>query len=218
MTSRPALPLVHVVRPPRVPSAHPPLLVLLHGIGADERDLLPLAAHLDPRFLVVSLRAPNQAEPMGFAWYAIDWRTSPPRHDAAQAAASLDILVAFLAAAPAALGTDPARTFLFGFSQGAAMSLAAALARPELVRGAVLHSGRPLPGQPAPAGELAGLEVLVLHGRADPVLPPEHGRAIRDLLAPALGPRLVHRELDGAHEVTAETLGEAARWLSARLG
>ncbi|WP_041453289.1 alpha/beta hydrolase [Anaeromyxobacter dehalogenans] len=217
MTS-PALPLVHVVRPPRVPSARPPLLVLLHGIGADERDLLPLAAHLDPRFLTVSLRAPNEAEPMGFAWYAIDWRTAPPRHDVAQAAASLEALLAFLAGAPAALGTDPARTFLLGFSQGAAMALAAALARPELVRGAVLHSGRPLPGQPAPAGGLAGLEVLVLHGLADPVLPPAQGRAIRDLLAPVLGPRLTHLELEGAHEVTAETLSEAARWLSARLG
>jgi phospholipase/carboxylesterase len=210
------MPLAHVVLPPRAP-ARPPLLVLLHGIGADERDLLPLAGHLDPRFLCVSLRAPHEADVMGHAWYAIDWSVAPPRPDLDQAAESRDALVAFLAGAPAELGTDPARTFLFGFSQGAAMALAASLARPSLVRGAVLHSGRVLPGQALPAGGLERLEVLVLHGLEDPVIPPEHGRAIRDLLAPALGPRLVHRERRAAHEVTEETLADAAAWLSARL-
>lgn len=210
--------LHQVVRPPRLPSPRPPLLVFLHGIGSDERDLLPLAGHLDPRLLVASLRAPNDAEPMGYAWYALDWRTSPPRADLAQAAASRDLVTGWLAAAPAALGTDPARTFLFGFSQGAAMALAATLARPDLVRGAILHSGRVIPGQAPPAGPLPGLEVLVLHGLRDPVLDPERGREIRDLLRPALGERLVHRERDAAHEVTAETLADAAAWLEARLG
>ncbi|HET9552784.1 MAG TPA: alpha/beta fold hydrolase, partial [Anaeromyxobacteraceae bacterium] len=162
--------LHQVVRPPRLPSPRPPLLVFLHGIGSDERDLLPLAGHLDPRLQVASLRAPNEAEPMGYAWYALDWRTSPPRADLDQAEASLALLTAWLEAAPAALGTDPARTFLFGFSQGAAMSLAATLARPDLVRGAILHSGRVIPGQPVPQGPLPGLDVLVLHGLRDPVL------------------------------------------------
>ncbi|HET9554077.1 MAG TPA: phospholipase, partial [Anaeromyxobacteraceae bacterium] len=167
---------------------------------------------------VASLRAPNEAEPMGYAWYALDWRTSPPRADAAQAAASRELLTGWLAQAPAALGTDPARTFLFGFSQGAAMALAATLARPDLVRGAILHSGRVIPGQPPPQGPLPGLDVLVLHGLRDPVLGPERGREIRDLLRPALGDRLVHREYDAAHEVTAETLAYAADWLKERVG
>jgi phospholipase/carboxylesterase len=155
---------------------------------------------------------------MGWCWYRVDWRFQPPRPDLAQAAASRALLVEFLAGATAAFGTDPARTFLLGFSQGAAMSLAALLERPDLVRGAVLHSGRVVPGQAAPAGGLPGVEVLVVHGDADPVLPPARGREIRDLLAPLLGPRLEHREFDAAHEVTAETLAHASGWLSARLG
>lgn len=210
---------LHLVsRPPRAPSPGPaPLLVFLHGIGADEQDLLPLAGHLDPRFHVASLRAPNVAEPMGYAWYQLDWRYQPPRPDLAQAAESRAVLVDFLERAPAAFGTDPARTFLFGFSQGAAMSLAALLERPALVRAAVLHSGRVVQGQAPPPASLPGVEVLVLHGRLDPVLPPARGREIRDLLAPLLGARLEHREYDAAHEVTAETLADAAAWLATRV-
>jgi phospholipase/carboxylesterase len=208
------------VRQPSRPSARPPLLVLLHGIGADEHDLLPLAGALDPRLLCVSVRAPYEAMPMGHAWYAIDWSSSPPAADLAQAEESRAALCALLPALRASHGTDPDRTFLFGFSQGAAMALAVALTRPDLVRGAVLHSGRVLPGLEArvPPDALARLEVLALHGVDDDVLPVERGREIRDLLAPRLGPRLTYREHDAGHFVTQATLDDAAAWLGARAG
>lgn len=213
--------LAYVPRDPRQPTPRPPLLVLLHGIGADERDLLPLAEALDPRFLCASVRAPYEAMPMGYAWYAIDWRTSPPTHDGAQAEQSREALCALLPELTARHRTDPARTFLLGFSQGAAMALAVALTRPDLVRGAVVHSGRVLPGleaRIAPPEALARLELLVLHGLQDEVLPVERGREIRELLAPRLGERLTYREHDAGHFVTQASLADAAAWLAARAG
>jgi phospholipase/carboxylesterase len=213
--------LVHVVKEPSRPTPRPPLLVLLHGIGADERDLLPLAAALDPRLLCVSVRGPYEATPLGYAWYAVDWSTSPPRADLAQAEESRAALCALVPELSARHGTDPARTFLFGFSQGAAMALAVALIRPDLVRGAVLHSGRVLPGlesRLATPEALARLEVLALHGVDDDVLPVERGREIRDLLAPRLGARHTYREHDAGHFVTRASLDDAAAWLAARAG
>src|ERR1700694_3930612 len=63
-----SLGLYHVTRPPGVPSDGPhPGLLLLHGRGADERDLLGLADELDPRLFVVSARAPLRLGP-GYAW------------------------------------------------------------------------------------------------------------------------------------------------------
>ncbi len=215
------MPIAHVAREPRVATPRPPLLILLHGIGADENDLLPLAGALDPRFLCASLRAPHEAFPMGYAWYAIDWTTSPPRGDLEQAERSREELCALLPELSARYGTDPARTFLLGFSQGAAMALSVALTRPDLVRGAVLHSGRVVPGieaRIAPREALARLEVLVLHGADDDVLPVEHGRAIRDLLRPLLGERVTHAEHDAGHFVTEASLADAAAWLAARAG
>ncbi len=213
--------LPYVARDPAVPSPHPPLLVLLHGVGADEHDLLPLAAALDPRLLCLSIRAPHEAMGMGYAWFAIDWRTSPPAYDLAQAEDSRAALCDLLPRLVARHGTDPARTFLLGFSQGAAMALAVALTRPDLLRGVVLHSGRlleDLPARIAPPEALASLEALVLHGVEDDVVPVERGRELRDLLAPRLGPRLVYREHDAGHFVTKASLDDAAAWLGARLG
>lgn len=217
----PGVKLEALIRPPRVPSPRPPLLVLLHGVGADEEDLLPVAAALDPRFLVASLRAPHEALRLGYAWYALDWSTTPPGYDATQARSSVDALVATLPRLAEANGADPARTFLLGFSQGAVMALEVALARPDLVRGAVLHSGRALPGvlrRAAPDALLRGLELLVVHGTEDAVLPVGCSREIRDLLAPVLDDRLTYRERPGGHEVTGDTLADVQAWLSARLG
>ncbi len=212
-----------VVREPAVPSPRPPVLVLLHGVGADELDLLPVADALDPRLLVVSLRAPHEAEPMGYAWYALDWRTTPPTPRVDQAEASRAALAAFLPGIAARAGGDPDGVFLFGFSQGAAMALAVALTRPDLVRGAVIHSARVLPflrrpeGRAAPSA-LARLDALVLHGTEDDVIPVESGREVRDLLAPLLGDRLTYREHEAGHFVTAETAHDAARWIEERIG
>ena len=91
--------LIHRAVAPRSPSERPPLLVLLHGIGTDEEDLLPLAQFLDPRFLVVSARAPHEAEPMGFRWYAIDWAATPtlPRSDPVEIVAGRNLLARFVA-------------------------------------------------------------------------------------------------------------------------
>jgi phospholipase/carboxylesterase len=214
------MPLVSAVREPTLPSEHPPLLVLLHGIGADELDLLPVADALDPRLLAVSFRAPHDAEPMGYAWYALDWSVVPPAPDLEEAARSLEELAAAIPELGRRAGAEPSRTFLFGFSQGATMALGLALTRPELVRGVILHSGRVLQGlerRAAPPERLAGLEALVLHGVHDDVLPVERGRETRDLLARLLGSRLEYREHDAGHFVTRESIADAAKWIGARI-
>jgi phospholipase/carboxylesterase len=194
--------------------------VLLHGVGADEHDLLPLVPHLDRRLLAVSLRAPREADVMGYSWFDIDWSTAPPRYDLAQAEESRAGLVALLPELVRRHHTDPTRTFLLGFSQGAAVALAVALTRPDLVRGVVVHSGRLFPDladRVAPPPALARLDALVLHGVDDPVLPVERGREIRDFLAPLLGDRLQYAEHEGEHGVTPESLEDVRGWLAARL-
>ncbi len=213
--------LVSAVRAPTTRSGPPPLLVLLHGVGADEHDLLPLVPHLDPRLLAVSLRAPHEAQGMGYSWFDIDWSTAPPTYDFTQAEESRAGLAELVPALVRRHGTDPARTFVLGFSQGGAMALALALTRPDLVRGLVVHSGRLIPdlaSRVARGPALDRLEALVLHGVDDPVLPVERGREIRDLLAPLLGDRLVYAEHDAEHGVTPASLDDVRRWLAARLG
>jgi len=211
--------LEHVVRAPAGGAPPPPLVLLLHGLGADERDLFPLARGLDPRFLVVSARAPYLALPTGFAWYAVDRTTTPPTIDPAEVEASREALEELLPELCAAYDADPARAFLFGFSQGAVLGYALALARPDLVRGLVAHSGRVLPqslSRAAPAAALGRLEALVLHGARDDVIPVARGREAPTLLAPLLGSRIEYREYAMGHGISEESLADADRWLAAR--
>lgn len=217
-----SLPLIHLVREPQTPPApggKPPLLLLLHGVGSHERDLFALAPALDPRFLILSLRAPNVLGPQSYAWFTFTPSPTVNRINAEQAEASRQLLLRFIPEAVAAYGADPARVYLMGFSQGAIMSASVALTRPDLVAGAVLMSGRILPEiQPlrAQPDALRGLPIFVAHGTRDIVLPIAHGRASRDTLA-ALPVALTYREYDMPHTITDASLTDIAAWLTARL-
>jgi len=204
-------------RPPT--TGKPPLVVLLHGIGADENDLFPLAGELDKRFKVVSLRAPYDYH-QGHAWFRIDFGpggTLTP--DVAQARATLGDLIRWIAAAPERLRVDPDRIFLLGFSQGAMMSIGVLRAAPERVAGVVALSGRGdedvFPAT-APRDAIARVPLLVAHGTFDDVLPIENGRRTRDLFQ-ELSRDFTYREFPVRHGIDHDELAVVEAWLSAHL-
>ncbi|HET9221245.1 MAG TPA: PHB depolymerase family esterase, partial [Roseiflexaceae bacterium] len=137
-----SLSLTHLVRRSTREAGAPPLLILLHGIGSNEEDLIGLEPYLDERFLIVSARAPFSYGWGGYAWFEIQWMPDRIAIDRAQAEQSRDLLVRFIGETVAAYGADPARVYLMGFSQGAMMSGWVALTRPDLVAGTALMSGR----------------------------------------------------------------------------
>lgn len=214
------LSLAHLARQPERPGeGAPPLLILLHGYGSNEHDLFGLAPYLDPRFLVVSARAPYTLMPGGYAWFELGWTATGITIDFQQAEASRRRAVAFVGEAAAAYGADPARLYLVGFSQGAMVAAGVALTEPELVAGTVLMSGR-VPEQIEPQfaspERLAGKPFLVVHGRADEVLPVENGRASRAILQ-RLPVDLIYKEYPMGHEVSMQSLTDVTTWLAARL-
>jgi len=190
------------------------LLVLFHGRGADELDLLDLFDVLDPerRLLGVTPRGPLSLPPGGAHWYAL-WRIGYPdpptfRSTYALASAWLDELVAEHDL-PFALG---------GFSQGAVMSYALGLGR-----------GRPKPRAllafsgfvPTVEGFELDLDpplppVAIGHGTYDNVIGVEWGRRARDLLTDA-GADVLYREYPLPHAVDPGFLAELQPWLAAAL-
>lgn len=211
--------LVERSLPPRQETPRKPLLVLLHGIGADENDLLPLARYLDPRLHVVSLRAPRDYV-VGYAWFPIEFRADGSViPDVAGARDALARLTRWIEDAPERLGTDPARTILLGFSQGAMMSLGVLSTAPERLAGVVALSGRFAPAlfpATAPDGAIARVPLLVAHGTLDDVLPIEHGRGVRDAFA-ARTADFTYREFPVGHGIDAREIELVAQWLTARL-
>jgi phospholipase/carboxylesterase len=214
------LALVHLVREPTVRTAGPPpLLLLLHGVGSYEGDLMGLAPHLDSRFFVVGARAPITMGPDSYAWYRIDFTPDHPITDPKEPLRSRALVMRFVDQLIGEYQVEPRSVYLMGFSQGAIMSVGTALLRPEWLAGVVAMSGRMIPAWMEGLAEperLAGLPVMVVHGTEDQVLPVEDGRRLRDALE-ALPVELTYREYPMGHQVSAESLEDVSAWLKARL-
>lgn len=219
----PTLSLAHLTRSPAGADAtsgeRPPLLVLLHGVGSNERDLFPLAPRFDRRFRVISVRAPLTRAPGSYAWFNVEFTPQGPIIAPEQLDVSRQHLIAFLGEATQAYDTDPARVYLFGFSQGAIMSLTVALSAPETVAGIIPIAGRiPPEAEPwfAAPERTTGLPVLLEHGRADTVLPIDWAHRARMTLE-RQRVALTYREYDAAHEIQSGMLDDALAWLDERL-
>lgn len=223
MTAHAGLSLRHEVRLPLsaadADTRRPPLLILLHGVGSNERSMASLAGWFDPRFVVLSARSPIVLGPNSFAWFHVTFTSQGPVIIADEAVAGWRLIARFVDEAVAAYDADPGRVYLGGFSQGAIMSLATLLTAPERIAGAAVMSGRLLPEvQPhvAEASRLAGKPVLIVHGTHDEKLGIHFAREAQESLA-RLPVALTYRELPMRHEVTEESLGIVSAWLSDRL-
>lgn len=217
MTPQP-LKLVHRHLAPRQrppPDARAPLLVLLHGYGSNEDDLLSLHAYLDDRLIFVSARAPLTLAPGSYAWYSLRRSATETQIDEAEAVVSQRAAATFVRKCVTEFDADPARVFLAGFSQGAMMTESVMLHEPGLLAGAVLLSGRTLPMlHGAPAGLVP--PVFVAHGLTDAVVPIAEGRATRAFLE-SRGADLTYREYQMGHSISEQTLLDLDDWMRERL-
>ncbi len=218
--TQPTLSLTYKVQQPQQHAERPPLVILLHGYGSNEQDLIGTTPYLDPRPIYLSARAPHRLAGAGYAWFELGFTQTGISYQQEQAASSRDMVVAFVEEAIQAFSPDPARVFLAGFSQGAIMSAAATFSRPDLFAGTMLLSGRVdrrmLPDA-AHHDALKGFPFLVQHGLYDDVLPITNGRESRDTLT-KLGVDLTYHEYPMAHSVSLESLRDARAWLTPRLG
>ena len=191
------------------------LLILHHGRGADEHDLLSFGDVLDPerRLHVVTPRAPLTLPGWpGYHWYVVP-RVGYPDHDTFHAAFAL--LAELHAELWERLGVAPEKTVLGGFSMGSVMSYSLGLG----------------PGRPKPAGilafsgfvpvvdgwqpELAGrqdVRAFIAHGRNDPIMGIDFARSARDLLT-AGGLDVTYHESDAAHHIDPAHVPAAVAWL-----
>jgi thioredoxin 1 len=187
------------------------LLLLLHGYGADERDLGGLLPYLDPdgRYAAVLPRGPLAASGTpGFMWYEFD-------DDGAGFAAALGELDALVDEQCAQLGFDRRDSIFGGFSQGAGLALGLGLfaREPEGARPAGVLAMSPFA---TGSGELAEsareVPVLVQHGTHDPLIAVKHSRELARSLR-AVGIPTVYREYPMEHQVAIEGLQDARAWL-----
>lgn len=191
------------------------VLVLLHGRGSDEKDLMGLRPHLPPDVVLVCPRAPFPGAPWGYgpgwAWYRFlgGSRPEPESFEESQRAVR-----GLIDALPDLLPVRPGAVTVGGFSQGGTMGLALALREPGAVAGVLNFSGflADHPSVRATADSVRGTRIFWGHGTQDPAIPfalAEDGRAA---LA-AAGADLTARDYPIGHWIAPEELRDAVAWL-----
>lgn len=191
-----------------------PLLVLLHGRGSDERDLMGLVPHLPPGLIVASPRAPHAGAPWGYgpgwAWYRYLGanRPEPESFEASQRA-----LGDFLRELPGRLPVKPGPLTLGGFSQGGTMSLAHALREPGAIPGVLVFSGflADHPSVAATPETVRGTRFFWGHGTEDPAIHWDFAREGRAELR-AAGADLEARDYRIGHWIDPQELADAVEW------
>ncbi len=190
-----------------IPATQPglPTLLLLHGTGGDENDLVPLAQQLLPGAAMLSPRGKvlEHGMPRFFR------RLAEGVFDMADLKIRTAELAAFIADARKAYGL-PA-PLAIGFSNGANIAASLLLTQPGLLHGAVLFRAM-LPFEPEPLPDLAGKPVLLLSGGSDQMIPASAAKRLAEILQ-AAGADLAYKTLPTGHGLTQNDLVIAAHWL-----
>jgi phospholipase/carboxylesterase len=197
----------HVFLPATESAASSPLL-LLHGTGGDEHDLLPLRDHLSPGAAVLSVRGTvlENGMPRFFR------RLREGVFDEDDLRLRADELAAFIRTASAEYGIDDGSLVAVGFSNGANIASAVLLGHPGLLGAAVLLSAMTPYAQP-PAADLTGRVVVISNGDRDPTIPAgmTHALAAQFRERSADVVELPHR---GGHQIAPEVLPQISSIIS----
>jgi phospholipase/carboxylesterase len=188
-----------------------PAVIFLHGRGTDENDLLGLTPDLDSRFFIASIRAPYRFPYGGYAWFELD---DIGTVNIDQLLESRDALLRCIGDIQQKYSVDPQRIFLFGFSQGAMMSLTVSLSQPQKFKGIAAHSGLLLQHERLPYqwNTLTAISFFIAHGTHDPIVPVALGREAHQRLLEA-NAAVRYREYPMQHTISEESLHDIAAWM-----
>lgn len=200
------LPFVHRFHTPDDPDGS--TIVLLHGTGGNEADLMPLAHRLTPRATLLGVRGRSHEEGVA-RWFR---RLTMTSFDQADIRAEADAFAAFVEGAVTGYGLDRARMTFLGYSNGANFAAAVMALHPGVIRRAILiRAMAALEEMPDP--DLTGVEVLMLSGVHDPY--GRHAPALEDWLR-ARGADLDARRIEAGHELAPQDMVAAKSWLQRR--
>ena len=185
-----------------------PTLLLLHGTGGNEEDLIPLGQELAPgaAFLSPRGRVSEYGAPRFFR------RLAEGVFDQEDLLLRTHELAEFVEVASAEYGIDRSKLVAVGYSNGANVAASTILLHPGLLKAAVLFRAM-VPFEPDLTPDLSGMPVFLAAGRMDRMIPPDNTQRLADILEEA-GADVDLRWRDTGHPLTYEEVGEAKEWLS----
>ncbi len=190
------------------PGSSSATLLLLHGTGGNEDELLPLGRELAPNAVLLAPRGRvlERGMPRFFR------RLAEGVFDQKDLALRTDELAAFIAAAASQYHFDAVRVIAVGYSNGANIAASVLLRHPGVLAGAVLFHPM-VPFEPSPVPSLAGTPVFISAGTADAMVPRPLTERLAELLRSSGGRVEVHW-VNGGHELSRSEVDAARVWLA----
>jgi len=197
----------HVFLPAEGDAAGPPLL-LLHGTGGNEHDLLPLRDHLSPGAAVLSVRGTvlENGMPRFFR------RVREGVFDEDDLRRRADELAEFVVTASSAYGISDRSLVAVGFSNGANIASAMLLQRPDVLKGAVLLAAM-VPYAEPPSADLSDTLVIISNGDRDPLIKSEMTKQLASQLRER-GAEVVELPHPGGHQIDRAVLPQIRRMIA----
>ncbi len=206
--------LFHKIIPPRIQENEKhPCLILLHGRGADENDLLGLSEYLDPRLLIISVRAPLPFDyGFGYTWYQMLENYQPELMSLKE---SFQKLKQFITDVAEKYPVDPSKIFVLGFSMGTVMGNLLLLSHPEKIAGLIANSGY-LPVNSGFSYDYSAIKekpIFIAHGTEDLIIPIRFGQHMYNEFKKAES-NVIYKEYPMGHEISMESLRDMSDWLT----
>lgn len=196
-------------------------LILLHGVGGNERNFAEISKEVDPSILVIMPQGPIALSSSGdqYAWFHVAFTADGPQINQQEADESRLKLLVFIKEMQALYQVSNSNTIIAGFSQGGIMSAGVALTYPNTVLGFANLSGRILPEIKPHIHNLEGLKKLhgyLAHGQFDSKLPISYLFQADELLNDLNVPHMT-KIYPMDHEISAEELKDFLQWVDERL-
>lgn len=185
-----------------------PTLLLLHGTGGSEEDLLELGHHVLPQAGLLSPRGAVDENGMARFFRRIREGVFDLDDIRRQSAA----LSRFVGSAASSYGFDPGRVVAMGYSNGANIAASLLLLHPRVLAGAVLFHAM-VPIVPDSLPNLSGVPVFMASGRQDPIIPAELAEELARMLGDS-GAEVTATWEDGGHRLSMTEVEAAAAWLA----
>ncbi|MGA9406246.1 MAG: prolyl oligopeptidase family serine peptidase [Bacteroidota bacterium] len=204
------------LEPKRIAGEKSPAVILLHGRGADENDLLGLSQYLDERLAVFSVRAPYPFEFGGYTYFQLN---NDGTAEPVMFMESYKRLMKFVDGVASLPEIDSSKIFLLGFSMGTIMSYAMSLTHPEKFAGVIAQSGfvRDHKELDFKWRALNDCAFIITHGINDPIIPVEAARKTKAMFLES-NAKFEYKEYPMGHEISGESLADVCAWLQKTLG
>ena len=210
----------HLIREPlKKTNTPPPLLLLIHGYGSNEEDLMNVSKEFPAEFFIISLQAPYQVDFGRYAWFSIDFFEEKKTYNIRQAISSLELISLFITQAISYYNLNETNVWLCGFSQGAILSYALALNYPKKINKIIALSGflsKELIKMGKEPNIYSHLEFFISHGQQDDIIPIEW---VKDTLKFLTNYKVsyLYQVYKAGHQINQENYIDLLTWINSKL-